>query len=205
MKFGRTRPMFWATAGAIVCLLGAVSARVTAQQATPAQPHSQTADEVFKNIQVFKGVPVDTFFDVMGMFASSMGEDCTFCHLKESALDREKFAELTPRIARARQMVAMMNTLNKNFFKGEPRVTCFTCHRGTWAPVDAPRLALQYGEPEDDPNVINFPTWEAGNAQQVLDKYLASAGGTASLAKLTSFSAKGTYSGFDTGHKEVPV
>ena len=60
MKFGRTRPMFWATAGAIVCLLGAVSARVTAQQATPAQPHSQTADEVFKNIQVFKGVPVDT-------------------------------------------------------------------------------------------------------------------------------------------------
>jgi photosynthetic reaction center cytochrome c subunit len=203
MKFGRTRPMFWATAAAIVCLLGVVSVRVTAQQPAPAQP--QTTDAVFKNIQVFKGVPVDTFFDVMGMFASSMGEDCTFCHLKESALNREKFAELTPRIARARQMVAMMNTLNKNFFKGEPRVTCFTCHRGTNSPVDSPRLSLQYGEPDDDPNVMNFPTWEAGNAQQVLDKYLEALGGTAALAKITSFTAKGTYSGFDTAHKEVPV
>ena len=203
MKFGRKRPVFWATAAVTVCLLGVISVRVSAQ-AAPAQP--QMTDAVFKNIQVLKGIPVDTFFDVMGMFASSMGEDCTFCHLKESALNRDKFSELTPRIARARQMVAMMNTLNKNFFKGEPRVTCFTCHRGNNSPVNAPRLSLQYGEPDDDPNVIDFPVaTDRGTPDQILDKYLQAIGGTAPLAKLTSFTAKGTYSGFDTGHKEVPV
>ena len=203
MTCGRRRPVFWAATVLMVCLVGIASARVSAQQAPAAQP--QATDAVFKNIQVFKGVPVDTFFDVMGMFAASMGEDCTYCHLKESALDRSQFAVLTPKIARARQMVAMMNTLNKNFFKGEPRVTCFTCHRGTHTPVDSPRLSLQYGEPDDDPNIMNFPTWEGGNAQQTLDKYLAALGGTAALAKITTFAAKGTYAGFDTGHKEVPV
>ena len=201
MTFGGKRPVFWGTVAAMVCLLGLASVRVSAQAA----PAPQITDNVFRNIQVLKGIPVDTFFDVMGMFASSMGEDCTFCHLKESALNREKFGELTPRIARARQMIAMMKTINNNFFKGEPRVTCFTCHRGTNSPVNSPRLSLQYGEPDDDPNVINFPTWEGGNAQQTLDKYLQAIGGTAQLAKLTSFTAKGTYSGFDTDHKEIPV
>ena len=43
-------------------------------------------------------------------------------------------------------MIAMMKTINNDFFKGEPRVTCFTCHRGTNSPVNAPRLSLQYGE-----------------------------------------------------------
>ncbi len=201
MTFGRKRPLFWATVAAMVCLLGIASARVSAQAA----PAPQITDNVFRNIQVLKGIPVDTFFDVMGMFASSMGEDCTFCHLKESALNREKFGELTPRIARARQMIAMMRTINNNFFKGEPRVTCFTCHRGTNSPVNSPRLSLQYGEPDDDPNVINFPVYEGANAQQTLDKYLQAIGGTAALARLTSFTAKGTYSGFDTAHREVPV
>ncbi len=197
MKVVGRRPVFWAMGAAMVCLVGVMSARVSAQP--------QTTDTVFKNIQMFKGVPVDTFFDMMGMFAASMGEDCTFCHLPESALDRDKFSVLTPRIARARQMVAMTNTLNKNFFKGEPRVTCFTCHRGTNMPVDSPRLSLQYGEPDDDPNVMNFPTWDGGNAQQTLDKYLEALGGAAALAKITTFTAKGTYAGFDTAHKEAPV
>ena len=81
---------------------------MSAQQALAPQAPI-TTDNLFQNIQVLKGIPVDTFFDVMGMFASSMGEDCTYCHVKASALDRTKFAELTPRIARARQMIAMMS------------------------------------------------------------------------------------------------
>ena len=86
MTFERKRPVFWATVAAMVCLLGIASARVSAQAA----PTPQITDNVFRNIQVLKGIPVDTFFDVMGMFASSMGEDCTFCHLKASALNRDK-------------------------------------------------------------------------------------------------------------------
>ena len=78
------------------------------------------SDQAFKNIQALKGIPVDTFFDAMGMFANAMGNDCTFCHSPTAALDRAAFAVQTPRMARARQMIAMMNTINKNFF-GERR------------------------------------------------------------------------------------
>ena len=73
MRFGSKRPVFWATWAAMVCLFGVVSVRTQAGQAP------QTTDTVFKNILVLKGMPVDTFFDAMGMFAASMGDDCTYC------------------------------------------------------------------------------------------------------------------------------
>src|SRR6188508_3211109 len=118
---------------AAVCLLAAATLR--AQNAAPAP---QITDNVFKNVQLLKGIPVDTFFDAMGMFANAMGNDCTFCHVPQAALDRAKFAEVTPRMQRARQMIAMMQTINKNFFGGAPRVTCFTCHHGNQSPRSDP-------------------------------------------------------------------
>jgi len=204
MMFGRRRPIVWVTGAGIACLLGVTTARVSARQAAPAQAPLMT-ENVFRNIQVLKGIPVDTFFDVMGMFASSMGEDCTFCHSKEAVFRHEAFGDPTPRIMRARQMIAMMNSINETNFGGRPMVTCFTCHRGNNTPVNAPRLSLQYGEPDDDPNVINFPPDTRMSADQILDRYLQAIGGTAQLARLSSFIAKGTYSGFDTDHKELPV
>ena len=55
---------------AAVCLLAAATLR--AQNAAPAP---QITDNVFKNVQLLKGIPVDTFFDAMGMFANAMGND----------------------------------------------------------------------------------------------------------------------------------
>ena len=102
------------------------AATLRAQNAAPAP---QITDTVFKNIQLLKGIPVDTFFDAMGMFANAMGNDCTFCQSSKACLDTTAFAEPTPRIQRARQMIVMMNTINKQYFAGQPRVTCFTCHQ----------------------------------------------------------------------------
>ena len=201
MRFGRRHPIFWVIGAAMVCLLGA---GVSARQAAPQQAPVMT-ENLFKNIQVLKGIPVDTFFDLMGMFAASMGDDCIYCHAKEAVFNHEKFAETTPRVARARQMIGMMRLINSNFFGGTPRVTCFTCHRGNNSPVSAPSLALQYSPPDDDPNVMDFPADTSVTADQIIDKYLAALGGAGQLAKLSSFSAKGTYSGFDTANKEVPV
>ena len=201
MKFGSRHTVFAAVTIALVCLLGFVSVQA---QGTPADG-PQTTDTLFKNIQVLKGMRIDTFFDAMGMFAASMGDDCTYCHSKKAVLDRAAFADVTPRIQRARQMIVMMQALNKQYFAGANKVTCFTCHRGAYSPVTAPRLALQYGSPEDDPNVITFVVDPRTSADSVLDKYLQALGGPAALAKLTSFTAKGTYSGFDTGDKQIPV
>ncbi len=203
MKLGSRRTFVGATMVAVACLIGA--ARMSAQ-APPAQGADAPimSEQAFKNILVLKGIPVDTFLDAMGMFANAMGNDCTFCHSPTAALDRAGFAVQTPRMARARQMIAMMNSINMNFFKGERRVTCFTCHGGNQSPRSDPNLALQYAAPVEDPNVRDFPTDQKLVAKDIFDKYIKAVGGADKIAQLKSFTGKGTYEGFDT-LKKVPV
>jgi len=182
----------------VVCLAAAARAQTTADRPVMTQ-------DVFKSVTVLRDIPVDTFFDAMGMFANAMGNDCTFCHSPQAALDRAKFAEVTPRMQRARQMIAMMQTINRQFFGNAPRVTCFTCHHGNQSPRSDPNIALQYSAPEEDPNARDFATDPTLSDEKTFDKYLQVVGGLDRLARLASFSAKGTYSGFDTGFEKVPV
>ena len=196
-----TAVVAWSIATAMMSLVMVASLRARQNAAAP----PLLSEQYFTNVQLLKGMPVDTFFDAMGMFAASMGNDCTFCHVKEAGFRREAFAESTPRIQRARQMIVMTQALNKQNFGGRPRVTCFTCHRGDSQPVNSPSFAIQYGVPLDEPNTINFPTEEGLSADQVFERYLIAIGGRAALAAVTSVVAKGTYAGFDTGMEEMPV
>ena len=199
---GRSRRMFGAVVALNICLLGAVSA---ARQAAP-EPAPPMAETVFKNIQVLKGIPADEFMDTMGMFSSSLLFDCTGCHDQTILIDRSAFAITTPRITRARQMIGMVNTLNRNFFGGQPRVTCFTCHRGNSTPEVVPDLDLQYGSgPGERPNAMTiFPDRQA-SVDQIFRKYIDAIGGADRVAKLTSFIATGTYAGFNTSDQQVPI
>src|SRR5713226_7971319 len=182
-------------------LVGLVMA---AGQASPDQS-PQVSDVVFKNVKVLKGIPVDEFMDTMGMFASSLGYDCSSCHSPEIRTNRDAFAIETPLVQRARGMITMMNAINRNYFRGEPRVSCFTCHRANYSPEIVPSLTLQYGEFKEDPNALNiFPDRNA-SADQVFDKFYQALGGRERLARLTSFAATGTYSGFNTGGADFPV
>jgi hypothetical protein len=166
----------------------------------------QMSENVFKNIQVLKGIPPDEFMDTMGMFASSLLYDCTGCHVEEILTNREAFAVATPRINRARGMVAMVNSINKQFFAGQPRVTCFTCHRGSGSPDVVPNLALQYGAGADeDPNGMRIFPDARISADKVLARYLEALGGAQRLAARTSFVATGTTAGFNTGNQRVPI
>jgi hypothetical protein len=199
MKLGARGTFFGATAIAVVCLVGAGTAAQNAQENPP------MAGEVFKNVQLLKGIPVDTFFEAMGMFANSMGNDCTFCHVSEAVFDKARFADSSPRIMKARQMMVMMNAINKQYFAGQTRVTCFTCHNGSDRPRSESDLAAQYAEPVFDPNAREIAPDPRLNATQVFDKYLQALGGADRLAKLTSYIAKGSYSGFDTSMEKIPV
>ena len=164
------------------------------------------AENVFKNIQVLKGIPADEFMDTMGMFASSLLYDCTGCHVQDILTDRDAFAMATPRIQRARQMVVMMNTINRNFFGGQPRVTCFTCHRGSGTPEVIPDLALQYGDVADEnPNAMRIFPDARVSADKIFGRYLQVLGGADRLSNITSFVATGTYIGFNTGNAKVPI
>lgn len=163
------------------------------------------SENVFKNVQVLKGIPVDEFMDVMGMFSASLGYDCVSCHSPEFYTDRAAFAVTTPAIQKARQMIVMMNTINRTYFGGEPRMSCFTCHRGQNQPGNVPSLALQYADVFFDPSAMAIFPDTRTTVDQVFDTYIEALGGAERLAGLTSFVATGTYSGFNTGGSAFPV
>ena len=206
MTVGTKRAFAGVVALAWVCTVGsAVMAGQGGAPAPAAGARPPMSEEVFKNVTMLRGIPVDTFFEAMGMFASSMGNDCTFCHAKEAYFDRAKFAEVTPKMIRARGMIAMMQTINKGYFAGEPRVTCFTCHRGNNVPVRESNLAIQYGVETEDPDVIDFPEYTVVSPNALFDKYVQAIGGTARVGAITSVVARGTYEGFDTAFTKIPV
>ena len=49
----------------------------------------RSSDQVFKNIQVLKGIPVDDFLDTMGIMSAALGFDCVECHVDAGTDDRE--------------------------------------------------------------------------------------------------------------------
>ena len=190
-------------AGALTAPFDSQGPSVLAQGRADDAP--QMSDAVFKNVQMLKGIPVDEFMDTMGMFSAALGYDCSSCHSKDIASDRSAFAVATPLIQRARGMIAMTSNLNRMYFGGQPRVTCFTCHRGNYRPDAVPNLALQYGALIEDPNAMEIIPSREGTVDQVFDKYIKAVGGPQRVAALTSLTATGTYAGFNTGGGDVPI
>jgi outer membrane lipoprotein-sorting protein len=169
-------------------------------------PKAQMAEDVFKNVQVLKGIPVDEFMDTMGMFAASLSFNCVDCHTLQSVGSWDKFADDTPLKQTTRKMMLMVNALNKDNFGGVRSVTCYTCHRGDLRPKILPNLAAQYAAYMDDPNEpIMLPASAEPSVDQVLNKYMQALGGAQRVAALTSFSGKGTFIGFETEQTKVPV
>ena len=196
----------------VALLFGVTSIAVSARQAGPAAAPAETppmAETVFKNVLVLKGIPVDEFIDTMGMFAAATAKDCTGCHSPEILDGRaEAFAIATPMIQKARFMIGMMNAINRNYFGGQKRVTCATCHSNTSAPENVPNLAIQYGDPVENPDSMQFVVAAGSNPaqiDQVFAKYLDALGGAQRLGGVTSYTATGTYAGWDTGLSPVPM
>ncbi len=185
-----------------VCLL--VVALANGQTAPQEKP--LMAEDVFKNIQVLRGLTVDQFMGTMGFIAAALSMNCSECHHTGSAAE---YAEDTPRKQTARKMILMVNALNKSNFGGKREGTCYSCHRSDARPKITPSLAEQYGTPPpDDPDEVEIsaaPAAGAPSADQVLNKYIQALGGAQRLASVTSFAGKGTYEGFDTEGDKFPV
>ena len=185
------------TVALVVWLAGVV---IAGGQAAPERP--PMAEEVFKNIQVLKGIPVDEFMGTMGFFSSAVGLNCTDCHVDESGGSWARYADDNALKQMARRMIVMMNTINRTNFGGRQVVTCNTCHRGTPRPSVMPSINLLYGEPPpDEPGDPFVQAPGQPPADQVLDRYLAAIGGAARAAALTSVTGKGTFIGFDDPEK----
>src|SRR6202161_1783338 len=117
---------------------GQSASLVVAQAASTQSP--KMAEQVFKNIQVLKGVPADQVIPAMQFIAASLGVECEFCHVRNAFEKDDKDEKVT-----ARKMMQMMFTANKETFEGKREVTCYTCHRGSTKPVGTPLI------PETEP------------------------------------------------------
>ena len=105
-----------------------------------------TKDEPkFKNLKILKEDISEKELDsVMHFFAISLGEKCTFCHVRNEAENKMDFpSDANPNKDVARYMIRMANKINKKYFKDQEKnstqtvkaVTCYTCHHGEAMPL----------------------------------------------------------------------
>jgi hypothetical protein len=95
----------------------------------PASSREERTEQKYKNIQMLKGLPSDRLMSVMFAFKSSLGVDCTYCHIKDQFEKDDK-----PPKQVARKMITLVRDTNAKL-GGAARVTCFTCHRGQTRPA----------------------------------------------------------------------
>lgn len=114
-------------------------ARFVAEVSKVIAGHEQEpAESVFKNIQLFKGMPAGRLVKIMEMgYARSLGVGCTHCHV-EGAWEKDD----KPQKQIAREMAAMSRAITteylgkiKNINSKQPVVNCTTCHRGQIKPA----------------------------------------------------------------------
>jgi len=163
------------------------------------QGGEKKADEQFKNIQVLKGVPADQIFPTMQFIAVSLGVECEYCHTPPDFDKDDKKPKQT-----ARKMMQMMFAINKDTFEGNRKVTCFSCHRGSTDPVAIPPVMTEVEAKTlvGTPPKPGEPKKAEMTPEQLLDKYIQAAGGTAAIEKISSRVMKGT---IDFGGRSVPI
>ena len=139
----RLRPMnrekLLLAAGCAALIAAVASAQPTIAPPGPLAPP-------YKNLQVLsKDITQPQLMQNMKFFAQSLGVRCTHCHVGEegSPLSTFDFASDAKREKRvARSMLKMVHRINSDDFRiaagGAPKVTCFTCHRGSTKPLTAP-------------------------------------------------------------------
>jgi photosynthetic reaction center cytochrome c subunit len=178
---------------AIVIALTVLPATPGAQTPAPEQGRTgspaaeKTAEQEFKNIQAFKGLPASQLLPTMRFIAGALGVDCEYCHVQipgePRAMERDdKETKLT-----ARTMIAMMRAINGGHFNGQLRVNCATCHHGSPRPSTVPPVlqpgALPAGEDKAE---------DSAPAAEVLAAYIEALGGRTAIEKVTSRVSTGT-------------
>lgn len=193
MRFVNRPSKLWPTLAAAASVLVAVwSAPAAPQASTPKAPMD---DQVFKNIQVLKGIPVDDFLGTMGIMSAAVGYDCSECHIG-AGTDKVDWAADNPKKNTARRMVTMVAKINQENFGGRQMVTCWSCHHGRDRPSTTPAMDVVYGpgSQEMDDILTQMPGQPA--PAEILDKYIEAIGGAGPVAAIKSYVGTGRSVGF---------
>jgi photosynthetic reaction center cytochrome c subunit len=165
-----------------------------AQSASHTDP-KLTSDQVFKNVQVLKGIPVDDFLGTMGIMCAALGFDCSECHSNAGTVKVDWAAD-NPRKLISRRMIQMMTTINHDNFNGRQMVTCWSCHRGRDRPLTTPTMENMYGPASLDMDDVLVQAPGQPPAEKILDQYIQAVGGADRLNTMKSYVATGTSAGF---------
>src|SRR5579872_1317850 len=150
-------------------------------------PEVKTAEQVYKNIQQLKGTPADQLPAAMQFIAVSLGTNCGTCHDTQKYEADDKGPKKT-----AREMMAMVASINKESFRGSRTITCYSCHRGSLRPISTPPV-----QDSDTPPAAPAPPpapaagTQPPSADDLIAKYLAAVGGADAMKKVTSRTMKG--------------
>lgn len=83
------------------------------------------AEKVFQNIEILKGKPASRLPGMMSALTGLLGVSCDYCHIPGHWEAEDK-----PPKQIARQHFKLIGQVNADYFKGENKVSCWTCHRG---------------------------------------------------------------------------
>ncbi|MFL6275796.1 MAG: c-type cytochrome [Blastocatellia bacterium] len=175
----------------VVLLIGCFSLldRSKTAAAAPAEPaQEKTTEQMYRNIQVLKGLPASELQAIMSLMTGALGVKCNYCHVNPFDKDEK------PTKQTARMMMQMVFDLNKDRFAGRATITCYTCHRGQPKPVAVVALGQ---------NLWQSPAAGAKleaalpSVEQVLERYEQAIGGKAALVRQTSRILKGSRVGAD--------
>jgi hypothetical protein len=112
---------------------------------------NEPADQVFKNVQVLKGITAAELVHKMDAdYATAMSWNCTNCH--RLAPQGNFASDTSADKKRARFMQQMVNDINtvqlpRLYPRDTPKVSCATCHRGYNEPPGADYLLPERGKP----------------------------------------------------------
>ena len=138
---------FSCVAAVMVCGLVVAGARAAGQQQTP-PPGAPPAGgrQGGGPPQNLKVLPKDTarpaLTAIMRTYTAALGVKCDHCHVEDMAL---RASDENPKKDIARKMIKMTMDINATYLAGvgdsaapdQPKVTCFTCHRGAVKPATA--------------------------------------------------------------------
>ncbi len=186
----------------------AIPLAVPAQQAAGlayAEPSDKTTEQVYENIQVLKGMPYSQLIPTMQLASEMLGVDCAFCHAENRAV------EGLPRKDTAREMFRMVAEMNRNYFGGQNRVTCYSCHRGSPSASAEPEWSEVFRDPSEPAEFLVAESRPADadeslpTVEDVLDRYVASLGGASALEKIRSRSERGELTATRPGRPAVTL
>jgi hypothetical protein len=164
------------------------------QPAAAAAPAEKTVEQTKKNIKVLNGLPDSQLIPVMNFMSASLGQRCVYCHVNKDG-KWDFVSDEKPEKNTTREMIKMVLAVNKDTFRGNTEVSCYTCHRGRTNPASVPVLPIAEVLPR--PVAAETKPGEAKpavpTADEILAKYTAALGGSAAIDKLKTRSMKGEW------------